>query len=60
MKEKENRGGKRINAGPKKKMVEPIAITIDFEKATIDALRKKYGKKLYNHIRQVIDNHLHI
>jgi hypothetical protein len=40
-------------------MVEPVEVSVRFEKTHLDQLKKQYGKKWQNKLRQLVAAHLH-
>lgn len=52
-------GGRRDGAGPPRKMVEPIRVTISLEANDLEILRAKYGRYDWqNIVRQLINDHI--
>ncbi len=56
---KQTHGGKRTGAGPPRKMVNPVEVSIRLEAAHLAELKAHYGKKWQEQVRLLIANHLH-
>jgi len=56
--DKSTHGGQREGAGPPRKMIEPVKVTISLETDHLARLKAEYGSDWQDVVRALIETHL--